>query len=320
MNRESLRKTQMMVQICQLYYEHNLPQKKIADRFGISRSYVSKLLLEAKEQGIVKIEIINPFELESPIENKIRSRFNLDKAIVVPVNTRDFMLKLEVIGESLSKYLYQIVEDNDIISVTWGITLNVCSSKLIKKPVKNCVVTQLNGGLARADKGVHVYEIINRFAAAFEATPYYLNVPAILDSHEIKDTIIKDRHISDVLSFAESSNIAIFAAGEFGFNSALVRDGYFSEDEIQALLKKGVVGDICARFIDINGNLVDSEFDKRVVGISLDSLRKKEYRILLSAEDEYISGTYGALSGGLANVLITDEKTADALMAYSDTE
>ena len=306
-------KTQMMVEICKLYYEHNLQQQAIADRLHISRSYISKLLREAKERNIVRIEIADPFEIESPLEEKIRKKFKLNKVIVVPVETHAFEKKLEAVGECFAKFLYQIIRDGDIIGVTWGITMDICSSMLVKKNVEGCIVTQLNGGLTHKDKGVNVNEIINRFASAFGATPYYLTLPAILDSEEMKNTIVKDRNIADVLTLAKNANIAVFAVGEFGFNSSLSRIGYLSEQMVQSLLRKGVVGDICSRLIDINGVLVDNEFDKRLVGISLEDLRKKDYRILLSAEDKYVQGIHGALSGGYANVFITDEGTASAL-------
>jgi predicted transcriptional regulator len=43
-----------------LYYEDDLSQQQIADRLGVSRSTVSRLLQLAREQGIVRIEIRPP--------------------------------------------------------------------------------------------------------------------------------------------------------------------------------------------------------------------------------------------------------------------
>lgn len=306
-------KLRLSIQICKLYYENDFSQQLIANKLNISRSYVSKLLIEAKRVGIVEIKIKDTLETESELEKRIREIFSLKKVIVVPVKTNVFEEKLEVVGNAFSKYIYNIVNEGDIIGVSWGVTLKVCAQQLIKKELSNVTVTQLNGGLTHVDKCVHVSEIVNSFAQAFNASPYFLPLPAILDSEEMKNTIIKDRNISNVLKLALSSNIAVFAVGEFGFNSSLVRNGYFTNLDVEELLSKGVVGDACGRLININGDVIDSDFDRRTIGIPLSNLRKKKYSILVSAEDKRVKGVYGVLKGGYANVFVTDEITANAL-------
>lgn len=52
--------------VARLYYEKDRTQNEIAEIYGISRPMVSKLLKEAKEEGIVKITIAAPGEAEGP--------------------------------------------------------------------------------------------------------------------------------------------------------------------------------------------------------------------------------------------------------------
>lgn len=54
-------KTQKMVEIAKMYYEEDLTQNEIAKRLGVSRPLVSKMLADAKEAGIVTIQINSPF-------------------------------------------------------------------------------------------------------------------------------------------------------------------------------------------------------------------------------------------------------------------
>ena len=42
------------------YYEHNETQAEIAARMGVSRATVSRLLTDARESGIVRIQVVNP--------------------------------------------------------------------------------------------------------------------------------------------------------------------------------------------------------------------------------------------------------------------
>ena len=56
--------TRLMIETARLYYEHHFSQQLIANKLGISRPGISRLLQRAREAGIVKIEIaLFPFPL-----------------------------------------------------------------------------------------------------------------------------------------------------------------------------------------------------------------------------------------------------------------
>ena len=47
----------LMAQISDMYYNQDIDQKMIAKQLGLSRPTISRLITNAKEKGIVKIEI-----------------------------------------------------------------------------------------------------------------------------------------------------------------------------------------------------------------------------------------------------------------------
>ena len=57
---ESSELTATLVQVATLYYEDNESQQEIADQFGVSRSLIALYLKHAREQNIVRIQIVNP--------------------------------------------------------------------------------------------------------------------------------------------------------------------------------------------------------------------------------------------------------------------
>ena len=61
-------KLNTLVQIAKLYYLHNMGQQAIADKLKISRSYVSKLLIEARELGVVEVKIRDVVDTERKIQ------------------------------------------------------------------------------------------------------------------------------------------------------------------------------------------------------------------------------------------------------------
>lgn len=305
-----------LVNIARLYYEHNYTQQMIAEKTGLSRPYISKLLDEARESGIVEIRINDPNGTESKLERDLKQRFGLKKAIATPLAgspEESIMGKLSV---ALSRYLNLIVSDGDIIGVSWGTTLYTCSMKLkVIEQVSNIQVVQMCGAVSMADRDIYASEIPKKFAEAFSGTPYLLPLPAVVDNIEAKNAIVKDKSISSILRMAQKANVAICSVGVFGHDRTLCRAGYVSHRQVDELLAKGAVGDMCSRIITADGRVCDPELNGRTIGIELDDLKTKEHSILVSGGLEKTECIKAALTGGYANVLITDENVGHELLA-----
>lgn len=313
----SSKKIDSLVNIARLYYEHNYTQQMIAEKTGFSRPYVSKLINEARESGIVEIKINDPNMAESQIERELREKFGLKKVIVTPVSDRPGENMLNKLSNALSRYLNIIVEDNDIIGVSWGTTLYLCSANLkVFEEVKNIRVVQMCGAISMTDKDIYASEIPKKFADAFKGTPYLLPLPAVVDDIKVKNAIIKDKNINEILDMGKKANIALYSVGIFDYNRTLSRAGYVSDEKVDELLKKGAVGDMCSRIINIDGQICDEELDGRTIGIELDDLKEKKYSIAVAGGINKARCIHAALNGGYANVLITDEDLARELITY----
>jgi deoxyribonucleoside regulator len=305
-------KVNLLVNIARLYYEHNYSQQMIAEKLNISRPYVSKLINEAKERGIVEIRIFDPYESETQIEIDLKNKFGLNRVIVVPsIKGSDV---LSSIGKAAARYLDTIIKDNDIIGVAWGTTLYSFSEQIIKRDdLKNIVVVQLCGGISNIEKNIYANEIPKKIADAYKGTPYILPLPAVLNSINVTDAIMKEKNIKCVLELANKANIAVFTMGPFGYEGALARAGYLDMGDVDELVRKGAVGDICTRIIDEEGNICDKDLNRRTIAVELTELKKKEHRIGIAVGLNRIKCIYAALKGGYANVLVTDEATASEL-------
>ncbi len=315
----SSKKIDSLVNIARLYYEHNYTQQMIAEKTGFSRPYVSKLINEARESGIVEIKINDPNMSESQIERELREKFGLKTVIVAPVSDRPGENMLNKLSNALSRYLNTIVEDNDIIGVSWGTTLYLCSSNLkVFEEVKNIRIVQMCGAISMTDKDIYASEIPKKFADAFKGTPYLLPLPAVVDDIKVKNAIIKDKNIREILEMGKKANIALLSVGIFDYNRTLSRAGYVSDEKVDELLRKGAVGDMCSRIININGEICDQELNNRTIGIELEDLKEKKYSIVVAGGINKTRCIYAALNGGYANVLITDEDVARQLINYGE--
>lgn len=89
--------------------------------------------------------------------------------------------------------------------------------------------------------------------------------------------------------------------------------GYIDNKD-RDIIQNKAVGDICSRFIDIKGNICNKKIDERTVGIKLEDLKEKEKRILIAGSKRKISAIKATLTGEIANILITDQYTAQELL------
>lgn len=307
-------KISRLVEVAKMYYQLDYSQQEIAKKLGISRPTVSRLLMQAVQEGVVHIKICDPAEDVQELAAQVKELFQLKHCIVAPIPEYEDELIKDKLGEVSAGYLNDIVQSGDTIGITWGTTLFQLVKNLQPKNVKDVTVVQLNGGVSYSESNTYASEIINGLANAFHTTPHFLPVPAVVDHIVVKQAIIADRHVNKILELGKQANIAIFTVGEPGENSTLMHAGYFLDNDVEILRSNNTVGDICSRFIDIDGRISHEALNDRTIGIELSHLAEKEFGILIAGGNSKIDGIFGALKGKHANVLITDQYTAKALL------
>jgi deoxyribonucleoside regulator len=306
-------KLSKIIEAAKLYYLLDYNQHEIAQILGVSRPTVSRFLQLAKSEGIVEINIKDPTENVENLSAQLEQKFKLKKAVVVSIPQFEDHIIKNYLGEKTAEYLHGIVKDNDIIGVTWGTTLYHVAIELKQKFVKDVMVVQLKGGVSHSETNTYASEILYLFGKAFNTTPLHLPLPAIVDQFVVKQAMEADRHIGKILDLGKQANIAIFTTGNVNPDSLLFQLGYFTESDLKTLNGKAV-GDICSRFFDENGKICNESLNERTLGINLDDLKRKEYSILVAGGPNKIAGIFGALKGRFANVLVTDQFTAQFLL------
>ncbi len=303
------KKIELLVKVAKLYYEQNYNQDMVAKTLNLSRPYISKLLNEAKEAGIVKVEVHDPTKIESNIEKKLKNRFNLKRVIVVPKGTDEN--PIAKLGKEAARYLDSILKNGDIIGLSWGETIYHCSRAVFaRNDLDNIVTVQLCGGISNLTSNIYATEIAKNFSQALAGTPYILPLPAVVDDSTLKKFMLQDHNIDKIIDYGKKANIALFTMGSFGLQSALVSAGYLSKEQMIQLSEKGAVGDICSHVIDFEGNICDKHLDDRTIAVPLENIKQKEYRIGVALGQSKVNCICGALNGGYINVLIINEETA----------
>ncbi|MFJ7951127.1 sugar-binding transcriptional regulator [Lysinibacillus sp. NPDC096418] len=306
-------KSKKMVEAAKLYYQMDFSQMEVAKKLGVSRPTVSRLLQQAKEEGIVEIKIMDPSENCRVLETELEEKFSLKKVIVAAVPIYEEKIVKQAIGKIAADYISSIVKDGDVIGVTWGTTLYQVAKHLEHKSVRDVKIVQLKGGVSHSQKKTYASETLHAFEKAFDATLYQLPLPALVDHVVVKQAIEADRHIRSILTIGKEANIAVYTVGVPQTDSLLLQLGYFTEED-KKVISEHSVGDIASRFFNKEGYICNEELNARTIGIELEDLKHKEQSILVAGGLKKVDGIWGAIKAKLCNVLITDTFTAKILL------
>lgn len=307
----------LLSKVSSMYYDQSLNQQEIADRLHLSRPKVSRLLKRAREKGIVRISVISPSDTFVELEKALEEKYGLREALIIDVDqqTSDQRLKREI-GTAAANYLLRTITEGDVIGVSWGTTLQAMVDVMPGRQTKNLHVVQSLGGVGPPEAKAHATDISRRLSQLLNSRLTLLPAPGIVGSIEAKEVLLSDRQVKGALDMFSKINILCVGLGALKTNPVLDRNS----NELPAHLydemtNSNAVGDIALRFFDRQGNEVESSLKDLVIGISIEELKKVDTVVGIAGGPQKTDVIKGALNGKLIDVLITDNKTVESLLA-----
>ena len=303
----------LTVRAAELYYDEAKTQDEIGALLKVSRWKVGRLLTQAREKGIVRIEIVHPRARRLGLERELTERFRLADAAIVPTPD-DESTTVDRVAHAAADHLAALRPVPRTLGVSWGRTLSAVAEALPQGWANGVSVVQLNGGVSLSRRSGGAASLAMTIAQRAGGQATLLPSPAILERVETKLAIEADRTVSAILEQAGRAQTYLFSAGPADASSAHVENGYLTPSDIEELARRGAVGDVLGRYVDADGNIVDPQLDARTVGLSLDHLRATKHTIFVTAGVAKHDIARTVVTSGLCSVLVTDETTARALL------
>ncbi|TLU70940.1 sugar-binding transcriptional regulator [Lichenicoccus roseus] len=304
----------LMLQAAKGYYNLDRTMADIAKQLGLTRWQVARLLKDAREQGVVRIEIIPRAQRRPELETRLQRAYGLIEAIVVPGEGDDDGLAVDSVAQAAGQFLAALTPRPPLVGVSWGRTMASVAHWLPRRWNDGVEVVLLNGAMNVHATATRTNNIAELFAVAGNGRATLLPVPAMVGRSETRMVLERDPVIETVLALGEQAPVVCLGLGSMTPESVLVRSGYIAESEIARLRKAGAVGDVLGRFIDADARIVDAELDARTIGLSPAALRGKAISIGVAVGLRKHLVVQAALKARLINVLVTDEQTALAAL------
>lgn len=302
-------------------YEEGYTQTEIARRLNISRVTLGRLLDEAKEEGMIKFEIVDVRGAMKTLqlEEQLRKRFGLQDIKLVDCPSADIDNVTKKIAAEAATYFEQLVHSGMKIGLTWGRTLNCMIESLpTDKSIKDLLVYTLVGGSSQSvdfQPNVLAQHIIDRY----DGRANILTAPFMCQSEELCAAIKMEPTISSILDASHDLDVTLVGIGEEPERDAEHLSDYpFDTAMINELVDARAVGDICGNFFDMNGKLCETTLKNRIVSIDIRDLPDHRQVIGIGGGAKKIHSILGALNGHYLDVLITDLQTAEKVLALAE--
>lgn len=312
----------LLVEISRLYYEEGKSQREIGEMLGLSRIKVLRLLDKAREEGIVSIKIVDPLVTCTELEEELAKIFPLKKVIVFPSGYTSKALILRMLGKWGSLLLREVLQNGDVLGIGWGSTVAECINQFSSYSKKEVIVVPLGGGTGQIDPMFQVNELTRRVASKLGATWYSLDIPIFVRSKSLKEALLKEPNVKEVVNLWDKLDVALVGIGNVpslweNYSPLVALSQEFLNILRQDLAKYNGVGDILLKFFDINGKLLPISIEDNLLTITMEQMKRIKNVIAVSGGEDKKEAILGALRLGCITHLVTDETVARYLIEIS---
>ena len=193
------------------FYIDGISKVEIADRLGISRFRVARLLDSAREAGMVRIEIGLPGgALDAGLSAELCSAFGLKYAFAFDFPDEDELALRRRLSEAAGQALTDIITPGDVIGLSWARSLSGLAASLTRMPP--CPIVQLTGAVPPPD-GRDLLDLVRSVARIGGGTAHVFYAPMIVNDAGTAAAIRRQADVADALALVPSVTIAMVAIG-----------------------------------------------------------------------------------------------------------
>lgn len=138
--------------------------------------------------------------------------------------------------------------------------------------------------------------------------------PLLVSTGSMAQALAREDAVREVLDLARSAAVTLTGMGSATPGGSAVLAGVTTEEEVAEFAARGAVGDMLGEWYDAHGEVVETSWSERRIGVGLDELRGMDNVVGVAGGVEKVAAIRGAIRGRLIDALVTDEPTAQALL------
>jgi len=304
----------LMTQAARLFFDRQQSKVEIAAALGISRFRVARLIAQALESGLVRIEYRDAPSSDRALAGAIEERFGLDLCVVAGESS-----DVGDVARLAASIVDDLVGPDDVVGIAWGSTLAAVVAAMPSRSDPSISVVQLAGSSIRSGRTQDPAELARLLSERWGASHQPLFAPAFVDTATLREALLRQPDLVATTSMFERLTMAIVGVGALGTaspeDSSLVRSGALRHDMVRSLISRGVVGDLLLYPVTADGAFPATDLASRAMCISVDGLRAVRRVVAVAAGAAKGPAICGALRSGIVRILVTDAAAAHRIVA-----
>jgi len=298
-----------LIQASRLYYELGETQSRVAELLGVTRPQVSRLLKRARAEGVVEIRIIDRAAEVSTAGDELRERFGLGAVHLAPALVGPEEVSRRMIGRLAGEVLRAAIRDGAVVGIGDGASISAVADAVAAEEPHHetgATVVPLCGGYWF---GGPAREPFRRVADGIGGVPLGLLAPGLVDDPATKAALCAHAGVRRILDLWDRLEVAAFGIGGPVWSAASLGQG--TTDRLEA---EGAVGEILVRPFTLDGRFVGDELRDRTIAFDARDLPRIPVRIAVAGGPTKVRPILGALRSGVVTTLVTDRRTAEAVL------
>ena len=210
------------------------------------------------------------------------------------------------------KLLYP-VRSPKVFAVGTGRVLRACVEQL---PPMDCPQHHLVSlvGNTMTDGSATAYNVVVRMAERVGGRHNPMPLPVLVRNPAELPILHSQEPVAKTLALCAGADATFVGIGHIDGSAPLTVDGFITHEESRALIRLGAAGEIVGWVFDARGRLIEGLTNDRVSSAPLVPANARPV-IGLAVGELKVAAILGALRGRLINTLVTDEATAEAILA-----
>ena len=210
-------------------------------------------------------------------------------------------------------------ENSTTVGLGWGHSVCDFAENLQRYKRPSWRIVPLTGGSTFASsKYYNTNHIVHVFADKLEAQAVLLYLPFLMEPNKYRDSRSFSEEYDRVYSIWERLDLVVCGVGN---PRNLIRSPYFRseviKDYIAEMEQQQVVGDLLTHCFDIDGRYIRCGIEERMVNVEFEQVRRAKKKLIMTFGDDRIEALIGAMNARLIDVLVTDQSTADGILAFA---
>lgn len=298
-----------------LYYFAGYTQERIARYLGVSRQTAQRMISLALREKLVRIRMEHPILRCMELSHAMTTTFGLKHCEVVP---SDPQAPQGVAGLAQAA----AVAMERALSCTRPLVVSVGTGRSLRAAVEDLepmnrpqhlIVARL--GHMMPDGLATPFNVVVRLADRINASHYPMPLPIYARNARERALYAMLDPVRQIHDLSARADVTFMGIGNIGPDGPLSMDGFMSQDEVAGYIDAGAVGEVTGWIFDAEGRLIEGLANDRVNSVPLRQATDSHPIHAVAAGVSKAAAIRAAIRGGFINCLVTNEATAEAVLA-----